>query len=89
VWSVESIEYVDYESRVVVSEDVEKTLLGSVGAFDTVCVGATRSGSVSQALFGSISETIGEEVDSTVAMVRGPKETTWSVREGIIDRLNE
>jgi amino acid transporter/nucleotide-binding universal stress UspA family protein len=83
------IEYVDYEPSVVVSEDVEATLLESVAAFDTVCVGATRSGSVSQALFGSIPETIGEEVDATVAMVRGPKETTRSVREGVIDRLNE
>jgi nucleotide-binding universal stress UspA family protein len=83
------IEYVDHESRVVVSEGVEETLLESVEAFDTVCVGATRSGSVSQALFGSIPETIGEEIDATVAMVRGPKETTRSVREGVIDRLNE
>ncbi|WP_137285027.1 amino acid permease [Halorussus salinisoli] len=83
------IEYVDYETSVIVSEDVEETLLESVAAFDTVCVGATRSGSVSRALFGSIPETIGEEVDSTVAMVRGRKETTRSVREGVIDRLNE
>ncbi len=83
------IEYMDYETKVVVSDAVEETLLETVEEFDTVCVGATRSGSVSQALFGSIPETIGEEVDATVAMVRGPKETTRSVREGLIDRLNK
>jgi amino acid transporter/nucleotide-binding universal stress UspA family protein len=83
------IEYVDYETSVVVNDAVEETLLESVAAFDTVCVGATRSGAVSKALFGSIPETIGEEVDATVAMVRGPRETTRSVREGVIDRLNE
>ncbi|NEU57850.1 amino acid permease [Halorussus sp. MSC15.2] len=82
------IEYVDYESEVVVGDDIEQTLLDAVAAYDTVCVGATRSGSVSQALFGSIPETIGERVDATVAMVRGPKETARSVREGVIDRLN-
>ncbi|NHN61370.1 MULTISPECIES: amino acid permease [Halorussus] len=82
------IEYVDYESEVVVGDDVEELLLDAVAAYDTVCVGATRSGSVSQALFGSIPETIGEEVDATVAMVRGPRQTTRSVREGLVDRLN-
>ncbi|MFC4448998.1 amino acid permease [Halorussus aquaticus] len=82
------IEYVDYESEVVVGDDIEQTLLDAVAAYDTVCVGATRSGSVSQALFGSIPETIGERVDATVAMVRGPKQTARSVREGVIDRLN-
>ncbi|UPW00377.1 amino acid permease [Halorussus gelatinilyticus] len=82
------IEYVDYESRVVVGEDIEEVLLDAVAAYDTVCVGATRSGSVSQALFGSIPEKIGEEVDATVVMVRGQKETARSVRQGIIDRLS-
>ena len=82
------IEYMDYDTEVVVGEDIEKTLLDAVGRYDTVCVGATRSGSVTQALFGSIPETIGEEVDATVAMIRGPKETTRSIREGLIERLN-
>ncbi|WP_135827231.1 amino acid permease [Halorussus ruber] len=81
------IEYMDYHREVVVGEDIENALLDAVAKYDTVCVGATRSRSVSQALFGSIPETIGEEVDATVAMVRGPKETTRSVREGLIDRL--
>jgi amino acid transporter/nucleotide-binding universal stress UspA family protein len=83
------IEYMDYESEVLVSDDVEASILDAVGAFDTVCVGATRSGAVSQALFGSIPETIGEQVDSTVAMVRGPEETARSVREGLVERLTE
>jgi amino acid transporter/nucleotide-binding universal stress UspA family protein len=83
------VEYVDYDAAVVVSDDVETAILDAVGAFDTVCVGATRSGTVSQALFGSIPETIGEEVDSTVAMVRGPEESARSVREGLVERLTE
>ena len=82
------IRYMDYESRVVIGDDIEETLLDTVAAYDTVCVGATRSSSVSQALFGSIPETIGEEIDATVAIVRGPKETPRSIREGLIDRLN-
>ncbi|UPV76715.1 amino acid permease (plasmid) [Halorussus limi] len=83
------IEYMDYDTEVVVGEDIEETLLAAVSEYDTVCVGATRSGSVSQALFGSIPETIGEEVDATVAMIRGPKETTRSVREGLIEYLRK
>jgi nucleotide-binding universal stress UspA family protein len=77
----------DYNSHVVVSEDVESAILETVDEYDTICVGATRSGAVSQALFGSIPETVGEESDGTVAMVRGPEDSPMSVREAIIERL--
>lgn len=73
--------------KLVVDEDIE-LLLDAVAAYDTVCVGATRSSSVLQALFESLLETVGEEVDATIAMVRGSKETTRSIREGLIDRLS-
>lgn len=83
------IEYMDYDSDVVVGEDVEDALLDAVAGYDTVCVGATRSGSVSQALFGSIPESIGEKVDATVVLVRGPRETTRSIKQGLIERLSK
>ncbi|MFW6376578.1 MAG: amino acid permease [archaeon] len=81
------LEGVTYDTRVVVSDEVEATLLEVVDEYDTVCVGATRAGAVSQALFGSIPETIGEQADGTVAIARGPEESPRSIREAIVERL--
>jgi nucleotide-binding universal stress UspA family protein len=81
------IEYVEHEPRVVVAEDVRDGILEVVDAYDTVCVGATRDSAVSQALFGSLPETIGERADATVAMVRGPTKIRRSIREAVLERL--
>jgi amino acid transporter/nucleotide-binding universal stress UspA family protein len=82
-----TLEGIDYEARVVVGDDVKDTLLRAVDDYDTVCIGATRSGTVSQALFGSIPETIGERTDGTVAIARGPEESPRSIREALVERL--
>lgn len=76
-----------YETRVEVADDVEAAILETVDEYDTVCVGATRSGAISQALFGSLPETVGERAGGTVVMARGPEESPISVREAIIRRL--
>jgi APA family basic amino acid/polyamine antiporter len=81
------IEYATFDTRVEVAEDVEATVLAAAEEYDTVCVGATRSGAVSQALFGSLPETVGEEVDGTVVMARGPEESPLSLREAVARRL--
>lgn len=68
--------------------EVESLLLSAVEEFDTVWVGATRSTSISQALFGSIPEHIGQEHDGTVAMARGGDTTPRTIREAPVDRLS-
>jgi nucleotide-binding universal stress UspA family protein len=78
----------DYEARVDVAEDVEATILEAADEYDTICVGATRSSTVSQALFGSLPETVGERVDRTVVMARGPAESPMSIREAVARRLD-
>ncbi|WP_277542111.1 amino acid permease [Haloarcula laminariae] len=77
----------DYESRIAVGEDIEATILAAASEYDTICVGATRSGTVSQAVFGSLPETIGEQTDRTVVMARGPETSPMSVRDAIVRRL--
>lgn len=67
--------------------DVEAAILDAAAEYDTVCLGATRSGPVSQAVFGSLPETVGERVDRTVVMTRGPEESAMSVREAVARRL--
>jgi len=47
------------------------SLLDTVDGYGTICVGTTWSGTISQAAFGSLPETVGEEVDKTVVISHG------------------
>ncbi len=76
----------DYITKVVVGEDVERTLIGAVIHFDTICIGATRSGVLKQALFGSIPEKVGEVAPGTVIIV-DEKHRPTTIAEAIVDRL--
>ncbi len=81
------IEETPLDRRVEVAEDIERAVLTAAREYDTVCVGATRSGPVSQAVFGSLPETVGEKTDRTVVMARGAEDSPMSVREAIVRRL--
>ncbi len=81
------IEYMSYDAKVAVAADTEQAIIEAVQEYDTVCVGATRSGTISQAVFGSLPEKIGAEVPQTVVMARGPEESPMSVREALMQRL--
>jgi len=77
-----------YQSEVLISDDVRDTLLKAVEDYDTVCIGATRSTAITQALFGSIPEEIGEQAKGTVIITRGREYRPRTVTEGIIERLS-
>ncbi len=77
-----------FNTEIVVSDDINSALLEKVKDFDTVCIGATRSTSVRRALFGSLPEEIGESVDGTVVITRGREYKPRTVTEGIIERLS-
>lgn len=77
-----------YKKEVLLSENVRETLLEVVNNYDTICIGATRSTSIRQALFGSIPEEIGEHAKGTVIITRGREYKPRSVTEGIIERLS-
>jgi APA family basic amino acid/polyamine antiporter len=79
---------IDYTTEVVIGDDVESTALDTVETYDTVCVGATRQGAVSQTLFGSLPETLGEQASGTVVMAQGSSATPQSIREAVIKRLS-
>ena len=53
------IEYMSYNAEVKVAEDTEQAIIEAAKEYDTVCVGATRSGPISQAVFGSLPEKVG------------------------------
>jgi amino acid transporter/nucleotide-binding universal stress UspA family protein len=81
------IEYMSYNAEVKVAEDTEQAIIEAAKEYDTVCVGATRSGPISQAVFGSLPEKVGAGVDQTVVMARGPEESPMSVRQALLQRL--
>lgn len=81
------IKYMTYDTEVVVSTDTEAAVIDAAADFDMVYAGATRSGPVSQAVFGSIPEAVGAGVDQTVVMARGPDNTPMSVRDAITRRF--
>lgn len=78
----------NYSAEVIVSDDIRESLLQAVKSYDTVCIGATRSTAVRQALFGSIPEEIGEKSEGTVLITRAQEYKPRSVAEGIIERLS-
>jgi basic amino acid/polyamine antiporter, APA family len=78
----------DFTSKVVVADDIRNELLQIVKDYDTVCIGATRSTSIRRALFGSIPEEIGENMNGTVVITRGREYKPRTVTEGIIERLS-
>ncbi|WP_280584991.1 amino acid permease [Halorubrum sp. Boch-26] len=81
------IKYMTYNTEIRVAEDTERAIIDAAEEYDTICVGATRSGTISQAVFGSLPETVGAEVDRTVVMARGPEESAMSIREALLRRL--
>lgn len=78
----------NYSAEVIVSDDVRESLLQAVKDYDTICIGATRSTAVRQALFGSIPEELGEKAEGSVIITRGQEYKPRSVTEGIIERLS-
>ena len=78
----------EYESTVLVSEDIEGAILGTIDDYDTVCVGLSEQTTVSRILYGSLAERVGEEAPGNVMMVRGRYERHRTVREAIAERLS-
>ena len=76
-----------FESRVIVSDTSRATLLEVVTEYDTICVGATGSSTVAQALYGSIPQTIVRKSTGTILMARGENRTPRTFKQAIIQRL--
>ncbi|TYL37620.1 amino acid transporter [Natronococcus pandeyae] len=77
----------EYEPRVIVSDDVRGTLVEAATEYDTICVGATGTSTVAQALYGSLPQTIVEQSQGTVIMARGENRAPRTFRQALIQRL--
>ena len=87
VASAAGLEESEYDARVVVSDDVSEALVTAVAEYDTVCIGATGTGTVAQALYGSIPQRIVSEHAGTTIMARGEQRAPRTIRQAVIQRL--
>ncbi len=79
----------EYEPRVIIadSDGVRERLITAAASYDTVCVGATGTSPVAQALYGTIPEQLVEASDGTVLMARGEQRSPRTLRQALIQRL--
>jgi len=77
----------EYEQRVIVTDSVRETLIDTVTEYDTICVGATGTSTVAQALYGSIPQQIVKESDGTVLMARSENRAPRTFRQALVQRL--
>ena len=77
----------EFESRVLVGDDVQETLLEATAEYETVCIGATGTSTVAQALYGSLPQRIVRQSDGTFLMARGENRSPRTFRQALIQRL--
>ena len=77
----------EYRGSVWMGDDVTATILGELRADDLVCIGATRSTALAQAIFGSIPEEIASRAAGTVAIVREREYRPRSLVDALVQRL--
>ena len=79
----------DYNTKVLVADDIETTILDRIERYDTVCVGVSEKRAVSKILWGSTADRVVERATGNVALVRGKYEMHRSIKEGIVERLSD
>ena len=70
----------EYESEVVVDEDIGTAILDTANQYDTVCVGLSERSDATRMTSGTIAERISQESRSNVGIVRGRNEVTEAAR---------
>ncbi|MFW6004149.1 MAG: amino acid permease [Halodesulfurarchaeum sp.] len=81
------LDSIQVKRRVEIAADPTERILEIVPEADLVFVGATRSGAISQALYGSLPEEIASTSDGTLVIARGSDKKPISIREAILRRL--
>ncbi len=78
----------EYESDVVITEDIESELISIASEYEATVLGISRVNSIERFLSGAIPETIGQQVSGTIVLVRNGEQTRQSLRSVIIQRLS-
>ncbi|MFC4452059.1 MULTISPECIES: amino acid permease [Halobacteriales] len=79
----------EYESEVIVADDIEATILETVNHYNTICVGLSERSEASRIMFGTIAERISQEATSNVGIVRGPLEVDEPATRPLEEQLSK
>jgi nucleotide-binding universal stress UspA family protein len=79
----------EYESEVVVNDDIETAILDTVNHYNTICVGLSERSEASRIMFGTIAERISQEATSNVGIVRGSLENDPANDRSLEENLAE
>ena len=77
----------EYEWNVVTGDDVQATLITVANEYDTAVLGLSQRTALEQVFSGSLSDTLGEEVDGKVILVRNADATIQSLQTAIARRF--
>ncbi len=77
----------DYDSDVIVTDDIASELVSIAQGYDTTVLGVSRVSSVERILSGAIPDTIGEQASGTIVLTRSGEPTRRSLRSAIINRI--
>jgi amino acid transporter/nucleotide-binding universal stress UspA family protein len=64
-----------YRPEVIVTDDIETTIIETVEEYETICVGLSERNAAARLMFGTIATRISQEATSNVGIVRGAPES--------------
>jgi amino acid transporter/nucleotide-binding universal stress UspA family protein len=79
VASEAGLDSADYESEVVVDDDIGAAIVETVSQYDTICVGLSERSEASRIMFGTIAERVSQDATGNVGIVRGTRENDASM----------
>lgn len=79
----------DFESRVVVGDDIESTILKNITSSAFVCIGVSEQQEILKILRGSPAGRVVQDGTGNVALIQSDIKTHRTVRGGIIERLSQ
>jgi amino acid transporter/nucleotide-binding universal stress UspA family protein len=77
------IEADEFETKVLVSDNIEGAILDAVREYDTICVGLSERDAAARIRFGTIAERISQQATGNVAIVRGPYDGVSATAEPV------
>jgi basic amino acid/polyamine antiporter, APA family len=77
----------EYESEVLVADEIHSAILDKVDHYETVCFGMSEQTAISRTIYGSVAKQVSQHAQGNVIMVRGRYQTSRTVRQAIAERL--
>jgi len=78
-----------YETKVLVSDNIEKSIIDAVESFNTVFLGISEQSTFAKILYGSVAARVAKKDNINVVMIRGKQHKHWTLKAALAKRLSE